>query len=113
MQPAAAEPNRVQKKKLWEEVQPDLKTDASKVRRGCCCSQCTTSTALPCASAASYPRWLRCCCDRPCGCWGWLGSGGEPWVRPAAPQVANYRGHVMNTSAGPITAATLTGASIS
>ena len=31
MQPAAAEPNRVQKKKLWEEVQPELKTDGGRV----------------------------------------------------------------------------------
>eukprot|EP00877_Chromochloris_zofingiensis_P001845 jgi/Chrzof1/11661/Cz06g04060.t1 len=31
LQPAPAEPNRVQKKKLWEVVQPDLKTDADRV----------------------------------------------------------------------------------
>jgi hypothetical protein len=31
----------------------------------------------------------------------------------ALPQAASYRGHVMSTSAGPITAATLSGASIS
>uniref|UniRef100_A0A7S0X374 tRNA-binding domain-containing protein n=1 Tax=Chlamydomonas leiostraca TaxID=1034604 RepID=A0A7S0X374_9CHLO len=30
-QPAPAEPNRVQKKKIWETVQPDLKTDGSLV----------------------------------------------------------------------------------
>lgn len=30
-QPAAAEANRVQKKKLWEGVQPDLKTSADRV----------------------------------------------------------------------------------
>jgi len=29
MQPGPAEPNRVQKKKLWEAVQPDLRTAAS------------------------------------------------------------------------------------
>lgn len=31
LQAAAAEPNRVQKKKLWEAVQPDLKTSAERV----------------------------------------------------------------------------------
>jgi hypothetical protein len=31
MQPAAAEANRVQKKKLWEAVQPDLKTSGDRV----------------------------------------------------------------------------------
>jgi hypothetical protein len=31
MQPAPAEPNRVQKKKIWEGFQPLLKTDDSKV----------------------------------------------------------------------------------
>lgn len=55
-QAAAAEPNRVQKKKLWEAVQPLLKTDA--------------------AATATF--------------------GGKP----------------MLTSAGPVTTASLTGASI-
>jgi hypothetical protein len=31
LQAAPAEPNRVQKKKLWEAVQPDLKTSTDKV----------------------------------------------------------------------------------
>jgi hypothetical protein len=31
LQPAPAEPNRVQKKKLWEAVQPDLKTSEDRV----------------------------------------------------------------------------------
>lgn len=31
LQPAPAEANRVQKKKLWEAVQPDLKTSADKM----------------------------------------------------------------------------------
>lgn len=56
-QPAPAEANRVQKKKLWEAVQPDLKTSADKV--------------------------------------------------------AGYKGSVMMTSAGPVTAKTLAAANIS
>jgi hypothetical protein len=55
-QAAPAEPNRVQKKKLWEAVMPDLKTGADKV--------------------------------------------------------AGYKGQPMMTSAGAVTAASLTGANI-
>jgi hypothetical protein len=57
LQPAAAEANRVQKKKLWEAVQPDLKT--------------------------------------------------------AADRTASYKGAVMMTTAGPVTAKSLAAANIS
>jgi hypothetical protein len=125
----------VQKKKIWEAVQPDLKTDADRwgkrkgresVRsaspaRGThtaayanmhTCADARSHTLCPASFIKiAHPRCIvvrvlfamlmYTCIQQTC------------CSRLHARRVANYKGEVMLTSAGPVTAPTLVGANIS